>query len=239
MRLGWRAKIGLMVPSGNIGTLKAFDHYAPEGVVAITQRLLFETVTAENLKAMRPKLREAAKILNTPYKMDLLVFACTTGSMIGGLGYDAEICKELEDAFGVKTITTSMAVMEAIKALNMTSVCLVTPYPPEINEMEKEFLESNGVKVSSMKGFFAPGQPGRAMDLDYGDMHRLTKETLTEEADGIFMSCTGLAIAEYMGYAEKDFHLPVTCSNQANLWYALKTLGIPYDGPDIGSLMRK
>ena len=186
---------------------------------------------------MRPQLMQAAEILNTPYKMDLLVFACTTGSMIGGIGYDKAICEDLEHTFGVKTITTSMAVIEALRAMDMGSVCLVTPYPPEINEMEKAFFEDNGIRVSSMDGYYGPGVVGRGIDLDYDQMHALTRRTLTPGADGIFMSCTGLAITEYMGYAEKDFHLPATCSNQATLWYALKVLGIPYEGPNIGSLM--
>ena len=109
MYYGWRKKIGLIIPSTGNAPEVEFHRYAPEGVAVSSQRVLFEHVDERGLTEMGDRLEEAAAVLATG-EPDILVFACTMGSLVKGVGYDQEIITRLEALTGNKTITTSTAV---------------------------------------------------------------------------------------------------------------------------------
>lgn len=116
MYCGWRARIGLIMPGNGTNPEYEFHKYAPEGVTVMTQRVLFERVDPEGLREMGGRIDSAAKLLATAHP-DLVLFGCTSGSLIGGFGYDLELIKRMEGQCGAKALTTSSAVLMALKAL--------------------------------------------------------------------------------------------------------------------------
>jgi len=222
MYYGWRKKIGLIFPSTGNAPEVEFHRFAPEGVAVSTQHVLFERVDPQGLSDLGERVEEAAKLLATG-EPDLLVFACTTGSLIKGFGYDKEIIKRIEQASGVRAITTTTAVIEALKTLNSRKIVVSTPYSTEVNEIEKKFLEDSGFEVLSIRGleYLDPKMmPKVTMD----QMYRLTEQIMRAEADTIFVSCTGLGILDLIPILEGEMKRPVVTSNQASLWLALRTL---------------
>ena len=224
MYYGWRKKIGLIFPSTGNAPEVEFHRFAPEGVAVSTHRVLFERVTPEGLVEMGDRVAEAAKLLATG-QPDLLVFACTTGSLIKGLGYDQEIIDRMEQASGVKSITTITAVTEALKVLGAKKLVVPTPYSSQVNEIEKKFLEDSGYEVLAIKGLEYL-DPTMMPKVTIDQMYRLTEELFTQEADTIFISCTGLGIVDMIPMVERDFRRQVVTSNQCSLWHALRTLSI-------------
>ncbi|MCR5800770.1 MAG: aspartate/glutamate racemase family protein [Lachnospiraceae bacterium] len=238
MYYGWRAKIGLILPATNTATERDFYMYAPEGVIALGQHIEFKAVTVDGLLKMGEHVMDAAKMLAFA-GCDLLVYGCTTGSMVGGIGYDTNLIEEVKRETGVPMITTSVAVIDGLKTLGSKKICLTTPYPDEVNQMEKKFLEDSGFEVVALKGIPCKDPVDAVTAISYytyDKLHKATKEVFTPEADTVFMSCTGLGIMDYIDIAEKSFDRPVIASNYATVWKALKTLGIKYDGPYIGKL---
>ena len=142
MYCGWRARIGLIMPGNGTNPEYEFHKYAPEGVTVMTQRVLFERVDPEGLREMGGRIDSAAKLLATAHP-DLVLFGCTSGSLIGGFGYDLELIKRMEGQCGAKALTTSSAVLMALKALGAKRVVVATPYVDRVNEIEKKFLEDN------------------------------------------------------------------------------------------------
>lgn len=224
MYYGWRAKIGLIIPAPGAAPEREFNNYAPEGVSILTQRILFEKVDHNGLAALGDRVVEAAKLVSTG-KPDLLVFGCTTGSLIKGVGYDQELSRRMEDATGIRAVTTSTAVLAALQALGAKRVVVSTPYSDEVNEAEKKFLENNGFEVLCIKGL-GYTDPIRMPRTTFDQMYHLTGEVLDSRADVIFVSCTGLGIVDGVSMLERDFQLPVITSNQTSLWYALRSLSI-------------
>ncbi|MDR1045456.1 MAG: maleate cis-trans isomerase [Candidatus Adiutrix sp.] len=224
MHYGWRKKIGLIFPSTGNAPEVEFHRYAPEGVAVSTTRVLFERVTPEGLEEMGGRVIEAARLLATG-QPDLLVFACTTGSLIKGLGYDREIIDRMEQASGVKSITTTTAVIEALKTLGAGKLIVPTPYSGQVNAIEKKFLEDSGYEVLAIKGLDYL-DPALMPKVTPDQMYRLTEELFTPEADTIFISCTGLGILDVIPMMERDFQRQVLTSNQTSLWHALRTLSI-------------
>jgi maleate cis-trans isomerase len=57
-------------------------------------------------------------------------------------------------------------------------------------------------------------------------MYKLSRKANTDDADAMFISCTGLHVMGIIEILERDLGKPVVTSNQATLWAALKKLGI-------------
>ena len=225
---GWRKKIGLIIPSAGNAPEVEFHRFAPEGVAVSSQHVLFEKVDKHGLVAMGERLEEAAGILATG-EPDILVFACTMGSLIKGAGYDQEIIARLQERTGITTITTSTAVLAALKALESERLVIATPYSAEMNAVEQHFLEDNGYAVTNIVGL-GHLDPRAMPKITAAEMYHLAREVLSSEtsksADTLFISCTGLGIINSLAIFESDFGIPTIGSIQATLWYTLRRLGI-------------
>ena len=233
MYYGWRAKIGLISPAPGPAPELEFNKYAPDGVAILTQRMQFDKVDHDGLAALGDRAVEAAKLIATA-KPDLLVFGCTTGSLIKGAGYDQELIKRMEDAVGIKAITTSTAVLCALKALGSKRLVVSTPYSDAVNDTEKKFLEDNGFEVLQIKGL-GYTDPTMMPKTTFDKMYKLTAQVFDEQADTIFVSCTGLGIVDGIPMLERDFKRPVITSNQTSIWHAMRTLSI-HDPIHLGHL---
>ena len=235
MYYGWRAKVGLIHPATGIAPSYDFHRYLPEGVAICEQRILFEEVSPEGLKAMGDRVEEAAKMLSWT-DPDILVFCCTTGSLIGGKGYDQELIRRMEDASGTKAITTSTAVLQALHALNSQKLVVSTPYSDIVNDYEKKFLEDNGFEVLKIKGLNLTN-PRDMPRTTINTMYHLNKEVMHPDADTLFVSCTGLGIVDGVPMFERDSKLKLVNSMQATIWATYRAIGIQ-DEFDLGQLFK-
>jgi maleate isomerase len=224
---GWRGRVGLIVPSSNTTMEPEFWRMAPEGVSIHTTRLKLVEVTPEALKQMAFEAIRAAEELATA-EVNVIVYGCTTGSLLEGIEWEEKIRREIEKKVNVKTITTAQAVIEALHTLGVKKVAVVTPYIEELNAREKKFLEDNGFAVIRIKGL------GIVKNTDIGRLppwvaYRLSKEVAKEVSssiDGIFISCTNFRTIEVIEVLETELQLPVISSNTASMWLALRTIGI-------------
>ncbi len=221
---GWRGRIGLIIPSSNTTMEPEFWRMAPEGVSVHTARMKLSAVTVEELVEMEKDAVRAAQLLATA-DVDILVYGCTTGSLVKGPGYDREITEKLTRATGIKAVATATAVLEALEELGARRVALATPYIEEVNRKEVEFLESQGYKVVDLKylGIRENTEIGRQTPQI---AYRLAKSLETSNADAVFISCTNFRTIEVIKLLEKDLGIPVFSSNTATMWLTLKELGL-------------
>ena len=105
-----------------------------------------------------------------------------------------------------------------------------------MDEAERKFLEDNGFEVLSIRGL-GYTEPNCMPATTFNQMYRLSGEVMCPEADVLFVSCTGLGVADGIPMLERDFGVPVVTSNQASLWCALRALSIR-DDVGLGELFR-
>lgn len=228
MVYGWRGIIGVMHPAPGLSMETEFHQIAPDGVVITTTRMPFPKSTPETLIALSDYVEEAADLL-AQARPNLIVFFCTAGSFIKGIGYDYEIMNKIENRVGIPALTTSTAVIDSLRALNARKIVVATPYIEEVNERERSFLEDSGFKVTGIKGLGLLRKMGY---VEHEEIYRLVKDVYTEDAEAIFISCTGLCVVGMIEALEKEFKKPVVTSNQATFWAALRRLDIkePIEG---------
>ena len=230
---GWRAKIGLITPMSE-NAEHAFHIYAPEGVSFASMKIQFPGPTPEGLAILTDQLEATAAIYKN-YDADLVVFGCTSGSCIKGLGWDQECIRQIERASGKPGLTTSTAVLEAFQALGLNKTVVMTPYPEETNLAEKKFLEDNGLEVTSITGV-GFNKVGEFSHPSKYFLYRQAKQLKTEGAEVFFLSCMGLATMELVEILEEDLGMPVITSHQASLWACLRHSRVNDKLPGLGKL---
>jgi len=244
---GWRARIGIIIPSVNTTLEPECQRLCPEGVSFHFSRMSLGDLTLEGLLEMGKHSVEKGRELASA-GVDLIVFGCTSGSFAEGKGHDEKIIRELEQATGIPALATSTAVIKALKALSVRSFALCSPYSEELNAREKEFFEAQGFQVTAMVGlglvkktplFPLASRPVSHIGLQESYIpYRLARMVNSPEAQGVFISCTNFRSLEVIERLENDLGKPVLSSNQATVWAALRSLSIHESIPGAGSLFR-
>jgi maleate isomerase len=236
MIYGWRGKIGLIYPAAGVAGDMDFHRMAPEGVAIVTTRMPLEKADAEGLIKMAAEVEKNASLL-AQARPDIIIFGCTTGSLVKGIGYDKEIIDRIQNHVHMAAITTSTAVIESFLALKLKKIAVVTPYIDDLNQREKVFIEKSGFQVTAIKGLGVL-DANEMQNVRHEQMYRLAKEVFTEDADALFISCTGIAVIDIIEPLEKDLNRPVVTSNQATMWRALRKIGIRETVNRLGKLFQ-
>lgn len=232
--MAWRAKIGMIVPPTAYNFQGEFHAMAPAGVAMITTCIPLEKATPECLAKMEDYVEEAAKLLKHG-EPDLIVFGCTSGSLVKGPGSDVALAKRIEKATETRAIVTSSAVVEALNSLKIRKLIVATPYIYEIDQLEKKYLEAMGFEVLRIEGL-GISDTQKIVSLSPALWYRFVKEIYTPACDGIFISCTGIHTMDVIESIERDFMRPVVTSTQATMWAALRMLGIKHPSNGSGKL---
>jgi len=233
---GWRAKIGIIIPSLNNTMEPELNRIAPRGVAVYCTRLLLEKGLPDNLEKLATDTEKAADLLKTADVTGIL-YGCTSGSLIKGAGWDHEIIRRIESRVGIPATTTSTAVIEAFKELKVKSVAVATPYVDEVNRIEKDFFEAHGVKVVHIQGLgYTTGEELHKESPE--SAYLFARKADRKEAECLFISCTDFAAIEVLNVLEQDLGKPVMSSNTASLWGILKKLEVKERIEDFGEILR-
>jgi maleate isomerase len=232
---GWRGRIGLITPAPGNSAEYEFNHYTPDGIAVLTTRIPLFDNTVEEMKRMNTYVDDAAKMLAESALADFILFNCTAGSFLEKGDYNAQLVKHLEEITGLPATTTTTCILEAMEAFQAKNIHIVTPYAPEINERERLFFENQGKNVLSVTGALLSDSRD-VPKIPPGDMFRYALEADTDDADLLFISCTGLHVLEIIEALERDLQKPVLTSNQCSLWGTLKKMKIHDEIEGLGSL---
>jgi maleate isomerase len=222
-RYGHRARLGMLLPSGNAAAEAQFNAMLPHGVSLHTTRLKLTGSSDEELLAMADRAEEGASLLADAC-VDLILFHCTAVTT-----WDAEMDRALPEritkATGVPATATSRALMAAFRALDVRKVVMVTPYIESINRREVAFLESHQISVLNAVGLNIP-LARDMISVEPGEWYRLVRANAHTDADAYFISCTAVRSLEVIEDLERDLGRPVVTSNQVAAWHALRTMGL-------------
>jgi maleate isomerase len=236
---GSRGRIGLITLASDSSVLPEYTRVMPDGVAVYAAPIVLPRgeVTAAALTEMLEgdQLERAAALLVWT-DVDVIAFACTTGSLVHGVGWDREVAVRIARASGRAATTTTTAVLGALQAVGATSLAVATPYLEELNAIERQFLEASGFPVAGIAGL------GRATDAEIGQLEpadavALVERVDTPEADAVFISCTNFHCLPAIASLERQLGKPVVTSNLAGAWAALRQIGVDDQIAGYGQLL--
>jgi maleate cis-trans isomerase len=233
---GDRARIGLLVPSGNSVAEPEIHAMLPPGVTALVTRLELRGSSEAELTAMLAALEAASRLL-ADARPDLIGFHCTAVSTFAP-ERAGSIRARIEAAAGLPACTTADGILAALALLGARRVLLVTPYIEPVHVREVAWLAAHGVEVLG----------GSHLGVNTNaEMARIPPAMIAEQAsaatraapgaEACFISCTAIRSAGLVAPLEAELGIPVLTSNQVMAWHALRRLGIREAVQGYGQLM--
>lgn len=150
----------------------------------------------------------------------------TSLSFFRGPDFNARLIETIAARSGVPATTMTQSVIDAVKALGMTRVAVLTAYREDVNRMLKDYLRKSGISVVSLR---ALGIRRIAEVGDLGPDLLLTEARSlwdgAQDADGILISCGGLQMAGVSDPLRRHTGVPVVSSAEAGVWGAVRLLG--------------
>lgn len=231
-----RAKLGFVLLATEQTVEDDMMRLRPPGVgVHFTRAWNPDSVSIATFDAQLSDLGRAARTLLPDGSLDVICYACTSGSLVMGEG---RVLDELrKGAPGAVATSLISGVIRALRHLDITRVAVATPYLAEINAREAEYLERAGFEVTEIRGL--------GLEKD-SDMIRVRPDVIADlaravdspQAQAVFISCGALRSLDLVEGLERDLGKPVVCSNQAMMWDMLRLAGLDDRIAGYGRLLR-
>ena len=223
-RPGWRGKAGLVLPSGNTVTEPIFYALAPNGVSFHVARTFIAGTRLDDLRAMEKDKDRAVRELASA-RLDCIVDCCTASGVLRGLTEDIAFCKNIEQETGLRASSTLQAIADALRVLKLRKLVVTSPYPKEMEELERDFFVKNGFNIVNMKGLDIK-EGWRFGQVSAQEIYRLCCEAWDSRADGLLISCMAMNSVPVIQALELALNVPVITSNSATLWKILQIMGV-------------
>lgn len=237
--LGWRARVGLILPADNVVTEPELGGLALHGVSFHGLRL-----TSTVPEVMRRQAVELAVAIGE-MGLDVAVYTCAETSFNGGAESRATLAALIGDRCGVPVVTATNAMIEACAALGLRTPSVVTPYTAESGATFERTLTEHGMRPRRTlhRDFSREGDDPREWFLTnrqpLSTVDEMARRADTPESDGIVIAATNLPALGVVHRLETDLGKPIVSSNQSILWWCLRTLGITTADIPLGALMRQ
>lgn len=232
-----RARVGFIIPASNRLVEPQTARACPPGVVPHFMRLRMTNRYKRPLPELLPTILDAAAHLMDS-KCDIVVFQCTGTSMSGGVDMDNHVVSEIAHATKRPAISTAGAVKAALTALGARRLVFISETEQAGHDKKLKFLKEAGYEI------LADRCAGLAGSDEYcvtppAFWYDMAMALRNDAADAFFISCANISSIDAIADLERDSGKPVVTSNQAALWYALRTLGISDVVPGLGALFQR
>ena len=239
--IGWRARLGFLVPPGNPTVEPEMMQLAPPGVSVHFTRMYAEGATGshagmdERIRMQIAHLEENVRLLAL-VKPDVIVMAHAGMSYALGKDGEAELVERLTKASGIPFLTAFGGVVRALNHLDVQRLALGTPYDKQTTEKGRALLEAHGFAVVSHANL---ENVSNIYDESPERAYRLARQIDVPEAQAVFLSGLGLPTLPVLEMLERDLGKPVLSGASAIMWDALRTAGVGASIPGYGRLLRQ
>ncbi|MFB8772998.1 maleate cis-trans isomerase family protein [Streptomyces broussonetiae] len=228
-------------PQRGVGVVAPFDfaldrelwRWVPDDVSLHVTRTPYVPVEVSldlaRLVSEHETLGEAVRTLIT-VAPEVVAYACTSGSFVGGLAGERAMCEAMVRAGTVPAVTTSGALLEALRELGVRRIALVTPYTMSVTRSLEAYVAQAGVTVA---GCAYMGLTRHIWKVPYRDVADMARRAVRRPgtAQALFISCTNLPTYDVIPQLEAELRIPVISANQVTMWAALRRLGTRAVGP--------
>jgi maleate isomerase len=245
--LGYRAKIGLMVPFTNTSVQPEYEAITPPGVTNHTARLPNRPRPTHSDDAYATVLEEGAvgteEVIDrlTPAEPAAIILGHSIDSFRGGMdGATALQARLSKHAAICPVYVPSLALKQAVEVLAAPGcrVSVITPYLKPGGDQACGFMDDAGFKVMKRKDFCC--QSALAIAAVTEDESRdAIREVDGDDVDAIVQCGTNMAFQRVAAEAEFFLRKPVLSINTATYWAVLRALGIDDRIRGYGTLLEK
>lgn len=223
-------RIGVLIPSTNTAVEADFQRVLAGHASVHSERLFIPEgqMSEAHLDEMNRGLEARIRSLASA-RVDVIAYACTSGSFYKGAAWDDAVMAAVQRIAGMPCTTTSKAVAEALRCVAPSgAIAVVTPYPDWTNQRLRQYYEAQGFSILALAGDERSARGGHRFvnDQDPAEIVRFGLQHMHAGAQALFCSCTAWRAFEALPALEAALGLAVVTSNQATLWKASRMLGL-------------
>lgn len=242
--VGWRAKLGAIVPSTNTVVEHDFNRMAPPGVTIHAGRMYIEHPTLDSDAAFEAILGEIRASIRTAIRdvmtcePDYLVMGMSAETFWGGVEGNAAFIERVRAQAGLPVSTGASACRAALETLGVRRIAAFSPYQPVADRQVRRFFEEAGFDVVRITGLRCKTATAIA-DVGEDELRRVLRDLDGPDVDAIVQAGTNLSMVRLADEAERWMGKPIIAINAATLWHALRACGIRDRFAGYGSLLRE
>lgn len=152
---------------------------------------------------------------------------CWNGSKGGSIGFefDRRLCARIESETGCPATTSSIALVEALRAAGATRIGLVSPF--------EAGYQNKVMNTFAREGYPCVGEAhaGLTDNLSFAsvpgtDVIRMARAVAAHKPDVILTWCTNFLAAPFAAQIERETGIPCYDSTALAIWHPLKMLGV-------------
>lgn len=222
--VGGQARIGVVVPFDFNLDWEYWQYFPPGYLPHFTRTPHLEMRVGVGLarRVGRPSVVARATATLRSLKPAAVLYACSSGSFIGGVAGEREIRAAMIAAGAPRAVTSSSAMIDALELTGIGSVALVTPYTASLSRHLAAYVEEAGVDVAALHYL---GLRDGIAAISQSTIRDLVRRADGDEADAVFVSCTALRTYGILSELEAELERPVFTANQVSLWAVLVAAG--------------
>jgi maleate isomerase len=231
--LGWRLKIGVLIPSTNTSVQPEYDAMRPPGVTNHVRAFRIPNAPTrtdaefrqqqENMRATMVGAMDEALTLEPDH-----IILATAPESGGGLA-GAPLLRDrlLAKSDGRVTVTIAVDALRSALATvgEVRRIGLVTPYMPPGDEQARGFFADCGIDAVRIRGLRCVG-PVLIAHTSEAALRDAITEVNGDDVDAIVIVGTNLPMVRIAAAAEAWLSKPVIALNTASYWHALRAKGI-------------
>jgi len=235
-RLGAKGRIGVIALATDFNIEQDLRRMYPNGVEVFTSRVRNKNpLTIDNLRSMAPGISAAANSILPGTDLDVMIYACTSGTVaIGVDGITERVHRGCPNVAVSNPVTAALCAFEQFKAKRIS---VLTPYAESVNREVAALFKSHGISVLNIAGFGFEDDTAMTF-IEPQDIADAAIEVCDPGADLLFISCTALRASLVIDQIEKWLEKPVICSNQALAWHSLQLANYTSPVAGFGSLLK-
>lgn len=242
---GWRARIGLITPSpGHENNAYEFYLMAPEGVTVCMTSLRVMALTQEQYSGALTRM-EAGVAEMVSRNVDVIIQAGVPLTVTQGWDFHNQLAAQVARLTKIPFATDIGACIEAMQALGMKQVVMLTPFDQAMHEQLARYVANAGIHVPTAHSIRPPQALEISRHYDVSTVplavpYRAAKALFrsTTGADGIWITGALMPSVAAIQPLEQDLGVPVVTSMQAMTWAGLRLAGIKAEITGYGQLFQ-
>lgn len=232
--LGYRAKIGVVIPSTNTTMEPELHSMAPPGVTFHTGRLYL----AQSSVRSPEEAQKAAAAFRGALEIAIRdVMTAEALSFMGGMAGSERFEESLKNLTSVPITTASAATTAALRLYGIRRIGILSPHPAMFDEHYTRFFVELGYEVAKLHRIECPTTLAIAM-VDERTIRAAMRDLIDAGSEAILQVGTDLVMTRLADEAERWLGRPVLAVNAAMLWHALRAREIQDRLLGLGSILR-
>ena len=229
--LGYRKRIGVVVPSTNTTVQPETEMLKVPGVTCHTGRVTIkerplntEEAFYEHMQMMRDGLGTAIDQIITA-GLDHLIMGVALETFWGGVAQADKFRDDLARRAGVGITMGSTAVVAALRKFGAGKIAILTPHQARGDDIVRAYFVESGFAVIRLKGLKC-STPRAIAQVTEQEIRNGLSELDGDDVEALLTLGTALPAASVAAEAERWLGKPVLSVNVVSYWHAVRQCGI-------------